>query len=59
MLSYQAEKPSREGSHIPPGEKENHLQIDWGYVSSLEGSPSKVGAGSPEAEGFQVRNVLL
>jgi len=31
--------PSREFSHIPPWEKENHLQnaIFGGYVSSLEG----------------------
>ena len=34
--------PSRERSHIPPWEKENHLQnaILEGYVSSLEGSMS-------------------
>ena len=35
--------PSREGSHIPPWEKENHLQnaIFGGYVSSLVGSGFK------------------
>ena len=35
--------PSREGSHIPPWEKENHLQnaILGGYVSSLVGSGFK------------------
>ena len=31
-------------SHIPPWEKENHLQnaIFGGYVSSLEGIPTKM-----------------
>ena len=34
--------PSRKFSHIPPGEKENHLQngLFRGYVSSQEGIPS-------------------
>ena len=36
--------PSREWIHIPPGEKENHLEIAifGGYVNSLEGTPWKM-----------------
>ncbi len=39
----------RGNPHIPPGEKENHLQkcrLGKGYVSSLEGRPQKLWAGS-------------
>ena len=40
-MTFQLGIPSRERVHIPPREKENHLQIcrkSGGYVNSLKGN---------------------